>query len=357
MPPPQELFVYHPTDDPHHARLEIDASRRAGVPLHAHLLGKFCEHLGTNIYQGMDAQILFNNTFARWRFAAGEHPDGGVGEETEREKIRAFAAHMEQWPQPERVLEAFFDGGAWGWFRVGTAGEVRLSPDVAEAGGRAQRLEMPAASPTAAHGIAQWTYLPLQRTHRYTFRLVARAVTPCTLELRLAPADGKTTLTVAAIEVGSEWGVYTGELTLPAGSPPEALYTFAVVAATAAHVVIARVALLPDDHIDGADPDVVRLLRHAHLPLLRWPGGNFVSGYHWQDGIGPVDHRPTLHNPAWGGVESNAFGTDEFITFCRNVGCEPPRRRPPPGSNTATARRTPPSGHCAPPTATRSLTA
>jgi alpha-N-arabinofuranosidase len=57
--------------------------------------------------------------------------------------------------------------------------------------------------------------------------------------------------------------------------------------------------------------------------LLRWPGGNFVSAYHWQDGVGPVAQRPTLPNYAWGGIEPNTFGTDEFIDFCQAVGCEP----------------------------------
>ena len=59
------------------------------------------------------------------------------------------------------------------------------------------------------------------------------------------------------------------------------------------------------------------------LPLLRWPGGNFVSAYHWQDGVGPTDARPTVPNYAWGGVETNLFGTDEFMDFCAAVGCEP----------------------------------
>jgi alpha-N-arabinofuranosidase len=64
-------------------------------------------------------------------------------------------------------------------------------------------------------------------------------------------------------------------------------------------------------------------LKQSRLPLLRWPGGNFVSAYHWEDGIGPSDARPTKPNYAWGGVETNLFGTDEFMDFCGAVGCEP----------------------------------
>jgi len=136
------LFQHQTSTDLQRASLTIDVHRRADAPLHPHLLGKFCEHLGTNIYQGMDAQILFNSTFARWRFAAGTHPDGGVCEASEREVIRANAEHVDYWPEPDRLIDAYFAGGAWGWFRIGSASEVRLSPDVAAAGGRAQRLEI-----------------------------------------------------------------------------------------------------------------------------------------------------------------------------------------------------------------------
>uniref|UniRef100_A0A831TAV2 non-reducing end alpha-L-arabinofuranosidase n=1 Tax=Thermorudis peleae TaxID=1382356 RepID=A0A831TAV2_9BACT len=69
--------------------------------------------------------------------------------------------------------------------------------------------------------------------------------------------------------------------------------------------------------------DVVQALRDLRIPVLRWPGGNFASGYHWVDGIGPRDQRPRRMNLAWHIEESNRFGTDEFIAYCRLVGAEP----------------------------------
>ncbi|TYJ51988.1 hypothetical protein B9479_007413 [Cryptococcus floricola] len=59
------------------------------------------------------------------------------------------------------------------------------------------------------------------------------------------------------------------------------------------------------------------------IPMLRWPGGNFVSNYHWQDGIGPISERPKRIELAWLSDESNVFGTDEFIDYCRASGAEP----------------------------------
>jgi alpha-N-arabinofuranosidase len=73
----------------------------------------------------------------------------------------------------------------------------------------------------------------------------------------------------------------------------------------------------------GFRKDVLGLLRELRLGVLRWPGGNFVSNYHWADGIGPLDARPRRPELAWGGEESNRFGTDEFIAYCAELGTDP----------------------------------
>jgi alpha-N-arabinofuranosidase len=73
----------------------------------------------------------------------------------------------------------------------------------------------------------------------------------------------------------------------------------------------------------GFRQDVLSALKALRMPVLRWPGGNFVSGYHWTDGIGPVDERPRKLELAWQSEESNRFGTDEFIAYCRALETEP----------------------------------
>jgi alpha-N-arabinofuranosidase len=59
------------------------------------------------------------------------------------------------------------------------------------------------------------------------------------------------------------------------------------------------------------------------MPLIRYPGGNFVSGYRWQDGVGPVSERPARYDMAWNSIEPNHFGTNEFVTLCRKLDAEP----------------------------------
>jgi alpha-L-arabinofuranosidase len=73
----------------------------------------------------------------------------------------------------------------------------------------------------------------------------------------------------------------------------------------------------------GFRRDVLEAARPLRFPVLRWPGGNFVSGYHWRDGVGPKDGRPRRSELAWYAEESNRFGTDEFIAYCRELGTEP----------------------------------
>ncbi|NOZ24402.1 MAG: alpha-N-arabinofuranosidase [Planctomycetes bacterium] len=74
---------------------------------------------------------------------------------------------------------------------------------------------------------------------------------------------------------------------------------------------------------NGFRVDVLEALKALRMPALRWPGGNFVSGYHWMDGIGPAETRPVRMDLAWHMEEPNLFGTDEFIRFCRLLDTEP----------------------------------
>ncbi len=74
---------------------------------------------------------------------------------------------------------------------------------------------------------------------------------------------------------------------------------------------------------DGFRADVLAALRELNYRAMRYPGGNFVSGYHWEDGIGPKDQRSPRRELAWQSIESNQFGTDEFMRFCRAIGTEP----------------------------------
>ncbi|RYY67076.1 MAG: alpha-N-arabinofuranosidase, partial [Chitinophagaceae bacterium] len=75
---------------------------------------------------------------------------------------------------------------------------------------------------------------------------------------------------------------------------------------------------------DGIRLDVMAALKKLKVPVLRWPGGCFADTYHWKDGVGPKDQRPSMLNVWWGNVkEDNSFGTNEFLNMCEVLGAEP----------------------------------
>ena len=77
-------------------------------------------------------------------------------------------------------------------------------------------------------------------------------------------------------------------------------------------------------NINGVRKDVVEALKNLKIPNLRWPGGCFTDTYHWKDGIGPKEKRPSIVNQWWGGVtEDNSFGTHDFLNMCELLGAEP----------------------------------
>jgi len=72
---------------------------------------------------------------------------------------------------------------------------------------------------------------------------------------------------------------------------------------------------------DGFRTDIIEAMKKIKVPILRWPGGCFVSSYHWKDAVG--ENRKSLFDKAWRVEDPNTFGTDEYIKFCEKIGCEP----------------------------------
>ncbi len=73
---------------------------------------------------------------------------------------------------------------------------------------------------------------------------------------------------------------------------------------------------------NGFRKDYIEAMKELKITNMRWPGGNFVMGYNWQDGIGPKDQRPARINLAWGGIDNNHVGTDEWIELNKAIGSE-----------------------------------
>jgi alpha-L-arabinofuranosidase len=73
---------------------------------------------------------------------------------------------------------------------------------------------------------------------------------------------------------------------------------------------------------NGFRKDFIQLVKELKIPVVRWPGGNYVSAYNWEDGIGPKDQRPARLDIAWHQIEKNQMGTDEYVKLCSLIGAE-----------------------------------
>ena len=292
--------------------IEVLAAEKRATPVSRRLYGQFAEHLYNNVYSGMWAQLLRNTGFEPARYF------GNAGDEDLENRLRwreGFFGVPDQ-------LDSFKQGTAyyWAWFGEGeatySASDDRINSD------QSQRIEIRSLS-TPEVGIQQPIFMPTHRTGDYEVSVWAKG-TCKSLHVAIRTTDGKEIGGADIAGLTTEWKRYRAKIHIERkgiekGQP--LLFTIGV--REAGTIYLDQCFLFPSDHMKGFDPDIIRMLRDAKLPLLRFPGGNFVSGYHWKEGIGPVDERPMRNNPAWNHEEYNHVGTDEWLAFCELVGCEP----------------------------------
>lgn len=277
-------------------RVRIDASVKATAPVSQDLFGNFLEHLGGAIYDVLWADALRN-------------------------------PGLEQIDPAETAPSYWQLAGAAEWTHEGyfSPRAVRLAPPPS---GSPAQTGAPASAPAS---LSQDIYLPVHRIGRYTGSLFLRAPeTSGHLVITLTPvADpgGQSMLTAAGEKPVLQSVLYADrptwrKLAFPVLLPTDASLDAQGFRLTLSHrdggpIDVDEIELFPDDNVFGMDPEVVERARELQIPVLRYPGGNFASGYHWQDGLGMRERRPTRRNAAWGGVETNHFGINEFIRLSR----------------------------------------
>jgi alpha-N-arabinofuranosidase len=255
----------------------IDAAATR-APMSKYIYGQFIEHLGRCIYGGIWAEMLEDRKFF-YAVAEKDSPWTILGE-----------------PRSTAMITT----GAF-------VGAHSLELEVDGSGGPA--------------GISQ-SGLGVVAGARYTGRVVlagSSAAGPVEVSLVWGPGrSGRKTVTIPSFD--DRYRPFPIAFTAGASSDDARLE---IAARGKGRFRIGAVSLMPADNVEGFRADVLALLRELNAPVYRWPGGNFVSGYDWRDGIGDPDRRPPRKNPAWKGVEHNDVGIHEFMALCRLIGAEP----------------------------------
>ena len=269
----------------------IDAGK-TGEPISKFIYGQFIEHLGRCIYGGIWAEMLEDRKFY-FPIKADYDPYRGT---------RAVAKD-----NPFAIV------GASPWQIIGPADSVTMVKEGAFVGEHTPLIK-------PGGGIRQLD-LGLVKNKKYVGYIYLKPQRQNTnVSISLVWGDGpEQHESVQTLVVANDYGKYPFEFTAGADTAKGKLE----IEVTQSPCFVGAVSLMLADNIEGMRADTLELLKQLNAPMYRWPGGNFVSGYDWRDGIGDRDRRPPRMNPAWTGVEHNDFGFNEFIRFCRLVNAEP----------------------------------
>jgi alpha-N-arabinofuranosidase len=262
----------------------IDAARTR-EPMPDLVYGQFIEHLGRCIYGGIWAEVLEDRKFY-----------SAVGE-TRRD--RTFV------PSP--------------WKAIGGVGAVTMVKENVFVGEHTPQVNL--GTDGSPKGISQ-SGLGLVAGKGYGgYVILAGDASVAPVEVTLSWGGGAgDRQTVKIDKITREYKKLP--IKFKAGTSTDTAI-FEIVGKGKGKFLIGPPSLMPDDNIKGMRKDTLALLKQLDSPIYRWPGGNFVSGYNWKDGIGDRDQRPPRKNPAWTGIEHNDFGMHEFFDFIKELNTQP----------------------------------
>ncbi len=274
-----------------------------GEPISRYVFGQFIEHLGRCIYGGLWAEMLEDRKFY--------YPVTGKAPAWEM-----FTPGPRSWDGEGHPYELLVRSP---WFIVGDSTSVVMRKENPFVGEHTPVVHLPGNDQRA--GIQQ-ERLGLVTGRRYTGRVVLSgdpAAVPIEVSLVWGGGAGDRD-TVVVGKLGAEF--VTVPLAFVSGGSTDN-GRLEIVGKGKGSFLIGTASLMPADNIRGWRSDTLALLKEMNSPVYRWPGGNFVSGYEWKEGIGDPDKRPPRKNPAWKGIEHNDVGIHEFMELCREIGAEP----------------------------------
>ena len=259
---------------------------QTGQPIEKYIYGQFIEHLGRCIYGGIWAEMVEDRKFY-YPVKEDFHPYG-----TDTDEFWGTG--------PYQYLNAS------PWQIIGEGTQVKMDTRNAYAG--EQNITIHPPGDGSATGIRQYG-LGVIEGKQYTGHIVLsgnNSVLP--VVIRLLAGEQSVEIPVEEISPGFQTFNFEFQSTFSSDSTILEIYSKGT-----GQFTIGTLSLMPADNIKGWRKDVTALMKELNSPVYRWPGGNFVSGYNWRDGIGDRDKRPPRKNPAWKGVEPNDVGIHEYM--------------------------------------------
>ena len=257
-----------------------------GYPIHPYVYGMFTELLGNMFENGIWAEMLSDRKF----FYPVDNSETLTPRNSKRHQLR--------------------------WRPIGPESSVTMDTKDSYVGKQSPVVSVG----SGRNGIRQ-AGLWLEKGRGYTGRVVLKADGAVNVSVSLVWGSGQNDRQTVVFEgIGKDYKKYYFDFTAGADVQDAALE---ITGQGNGSFEIGAVSLMPADNMEGFRADLVEILREIGSPIYRWPGGNFLSGYEWRDGIGDPDQRPPRYDYAWNTVESNDMGTDEYMTWCRLLGSEP----------------------------------
>jgi len=275
---------------PHQLKATIDTQQTA-PPVSKYLYGQFIEHIGSTMYGSLWAEMLDDRKFyfpiTQKKPETSAKPQGGL-----------FGMKLRE------------------WHPVGPEDVVVMDKEKPFVGDQSPRISL---DPAAPHGVQQ-EGLALVKGKQYTGRIYLRGTPGSKIKVSLiwgAGKDDRQTVTIPALT--SEYKKIPLTFTAKADTSDA---TIEITGTGAGSFHIGTLSLMPADNIQGFRPDTTSLLRQIKMGFWRY-GGNYTSGLIWYHIVGDIDRRPPDFDNAWGAMQTNDLGLDEFMTLCKLIHVEP----------------------------------
>ena len=290
----------------------VDCNAISQSPVSELLFGSYSEMHGGDLVPGICEQYIVNTSFEKW------DSYGDLGE-TKNELVFTGSAAV-----PEDIDLAY------PWEKRNIAGRGTFSVTTEDKCNTlsSQKVEVESGA-TAV--LLQRLALPYYRINDYKVSFYAKVLGDVSMKVTFHDVGSRENTVLSDVYVPDisygKWQEYTHEFVLSASRTDfnnrHAQYNLWIEISGSGTVYIDHATLFPADCVEGIfNPETIAYFKEYNVKAIRWPGGNYTSGYNWKNGVGAWIDRPCLKNKAWGGLDSNFLGTDEIVRFCKLTGAE-----------------------------------